>query len=307
MLSLKNELLQTDTGLCTNLSTGECVDLHSVRKKTIKNPVYSEAGQKIIQANHIACNYFKWQLKKSGDAKTYLKSRGFEESDEFGYAGSYGNELYRYLRAEGVDEEIILSSGLVRASENKGIVDLFWDRIIVPIRNIDGYIVAFGGRTIKESKCKYINTPETEVFKKGENLFMYNEARNADCDSFILCEGYMDVLTMHKHGFTNAVASLGTSLTEYQTILLQAKPHVYIMYDMDEAGIKASLRAIPMLKNEMVKVTSLRPFKDPDEFLREKEKGQMVLRIYESRESKDFIKDNFQYGQRKNELLKYLL
>lgn len=310
MRRIKDVLVSND-GTCTCLRTGETGYLGEKNKEQkISSPVYTEEGKKIIQINHMASAYFRYLLTHmQQDGGTYLKKRGFTQKEieqyDFGFSGMYGNSLYKFLLDKGAAPETVLAAGLAKEKEGK-IVDAFWNRVMIPIKNVDGYIVAFGGRTIKKDDvCKYLNTSETEVFKKGENLFMYNTARNSPCTSYILCEGYMDTITMQKNGFTNAVASLGTSLTEYQTLMLQTKPNVYLMYDNDEAGIKATLRAIPMLKNKGIHVVNLFPYKDPDEFLQERSVKELVDRIQNAKSASEFIRENMK--EKDSRLIEYLL
>ena len=179
--------------------------------------------------------------------------------------------------------------------------------MMFPIRNTDGRIIAFGGRRMDGEKiCKYMNTGETEAFRKRATLYMYQEACKADCRAYILCEGYMDVIAMHKAGFINTVASLGTSLTQEQVRMLETKPNIYIMYDSDEAGIKAAKRAILMFKRHTVKVVTLRESKDPDEFFAKHTKEDMVECLRAATDAKDFIRKTYQTGD-DPEMVKYLL
>ena len=306
------DVLISDDGACASLKTGKTGYLgEKNEEKKLSSPVYTEEGKKIIQANHMASAYFRYLLTHmQQDGSAYLKKRGFVQKEieqyNFGFSGMYGNSLYKFLLDKGATKETVLATGLAKEKEGNKIVDAFWNRVMIPITNVDGYIVAFGGRTLKKDDvCKYLNTAETEVFKKGENLFMYDTARNSPCTSYILCEGYMDTLTMQKNGFTNAVASLGTSLTEYQTLMLQTKPNVYLMYDNDDAGVKATLRAIPMLKNKGIRVVNLFPYKDPDEFLQERSTEDLVDRIQNAKSAADFIREKMK--EKDSRLIEYLL
>ena len=143
--------------------------------------------------------------------------------------------------------------------------------MIYPIMDVNNRVIGFGGRVMGDAKPKYLNSPETKIFDKSRNLYGLNMARSSRKKNLIICEGYMDVISMHQAGFNNAVASLGTALTSQQASLLKRyTDEVLIIYDSDEAGVKAALRAIPMLKTAglSTKVINLRPYKDPDEFIK---------------------------------------
>lgn len=149
--------------------------------------------------------------------------------------------------------------------------DKFWNRVIFPIMDVNNRVIGFGGRVMGDGKPKYLNSPETKIFDKSRNLYGLNVARTTRKNHLILCEGYMDVISMHQAGFTNAVASLGTALTSgHASLLKRYTQEVFLLYDSDEAGIRASLRAIPILREAGVnaKVVSLKPYKDPDEFIK---------------------------------------
>ncbi len=188
-----------------------------------------------------------------------------------GYSTQYSDSLVKYLRSKGYSDSLIRESGLVNYDEKRGLSDKFWNRVIFPIFDANGKVIGFGGRVMGDGKPKYLNSPETEIFDKGKNLFGLNFARSSRKNQFILCEGYMDVITMHQAGFTQAVASLGTAFTSGQAnVLRRYAGEVLLLYDSDEAGVKAALRAIPILKEAGIrgKVVNLKPFKDPDEFIK---------------------------------------
>ena len=149
--------------------------------------------------------------------------------------------------------------------------DKFWNRVIFPIMDVNGRVIGFGGRVMGDGKPKYLNSPETTIFDKSRNLYGLNVARTTRKNYLILCEGYMDVISMHQAGFTNAVASLGTALTSgHASLLKRYTQEVLLLYDSDEAGVKAALRAIPILREAGLtsRVVNLRPHKDPDEFIK---------------------------------------
>ena len=149
--------------------------------------------------------------------------------------------------------------------------DKFWNRVIFPIMDVNNRVIGFGGRVMGEGKPKYLNSPETQIFDKGRNLYGLNIARTTRKNYLILCEGYMDVISMHQAGFTNAVASLGTALTSgHASLIKRYTQEVLLLYDSDQAGVKAALRAIPILREAGVnsRIVNLRPHKDPDEFIK---------------------------------------
>jgi DNA primase len=188
-----------------------------------------------------------------------------------GYADGRNSDLVRHLREEGFDDSVILESGVAAFDEKHGLHDKFWNRVIFPIMDIQNRVIGFGGRVMGDGKPKYLNSPETKIFNKGENLYALNFARKSRADRFILCEGYMDVISMHQAGFTQAVASLGTSFTTGQArVLKRYVKEVLLSYDSDEAGTKAAIRNNGILRDAGVraKVLHLEPYKDPDEFIK---------------------------------------
>ena len=235
------------------------------------------AKENIATINKEAATYFYYMLR-SPEGKIgydYLKNRGLTDetmnSFGLGFAGKYSNGLYNHLKAKGHSDEELAKSGLFNISE-KGVYDKFWDRVIFPIMDPRGRVIAFGGRIMgkAENVAKYLNSPETELFIKSENLYGLQFARKTKEKFFLLCEGYMDVIALHQAGFDNAVASLGTSLTERQAKKIKGyTDNVVITYDADPPGKKAALRAIPILKNVglSVKVLNMQPYKDPDELI----------------------------------------
>lgn len=230
----------------------------------------------LLEINKQAAKYFYCKLRTPGgaDAMAYLKRRGL--SDEtirmfgLGYSDKYNNDLYQFLKKKGYSDELLKDSGLFNVDERRGMYDKFWNRVIYPIMDVNNRVIGFGGRVMGDAKPKYLNSPETKIFDKSRNLYGLNAARTSRRRNLIICEGYMDVIAMHQAGFTNAVASLGTALTSQQAGLLKRyTDEVLIIYDSDEAGVRAALRAIPMLRSVglATKVVNLRPHKDPDEFI----------------------------------------
>ncbi|MBO4901587.1 MAG: DNA primase [Lachnospiraceae bacterium] len=245
---------------------------------------YSEEAKKkqdlkseILRVNKEAGKFYYYQLRnESGTAAMqYLKNRGLtdETMQRFGlgFARTGQDLLYRYLKKQGFTDDVLKNCGIFTYDEKRGVTDKFWSRVIFPIMDVNHRIIGFGGRTMGDAKPKYLNSPETPVFDKGRNLYGLNHARTSRKKNIILCEGYMDVIAMHQAGFNQAVASLGTALTSGQANLLKRYTEdVLLCYDSDDAGTKAALRAIPILREAGISahVISLSPYKDPDEFIK---------------------------------------
>ena len=231
---------------------------------------------RILEVNREAGKYFYYQMKGPGGKRAYEYLRGRGLSDDtirrfgLGYSNMYSDDLYRYLKKKGYDDELLKETGLVKVEE-RGAHDRFWNRVMFPIMDVNGRIIGFGGRVMGDGEPKYLNSPETKAFDKSRNLYGLNYARTARKPYMLICEGYMDVISMHQAGFSNAVASLGTAFTSGQASLLRRyTDQVVLTYDSDGAGIKAALRAIPILKEAglSARVLNLKPYKDPDEFIK---------------------------------------
>lgn len=232
---------------------------------------------RIFEINREAARYFYALLRSERGARALAYFQKRELTDEtirkfgLGYSDQYSDDLYRYLRIKGYEDEILKESGLVSIDERRGGQDKFWNRAMFPIMDLHSKVIGFGGRVMGEGEPKYLNSPETKIFDKSRNLYGLNLARSTKRPQILLCEGYMDVISLHQAGFDNAVASLGTSLTEgHAALLKRCTKEVCLTYDSDSAGVKAALRAIPMLKEAglTVKVVDLKPHKDPDEFIK---------------------------------------
>lgn len=237
----------------------------------------AQEKEELLKINKEAAQYYYYQLRteKGAPGIRYLKERGL--SDEtmrrfgLGYSDRGGGGLYRYLKSKGYSDDRLRESGLFNVDERHGMYDKFWNRVIFPIMDVNSRVIGFGGRVMGDAKPKYLNSPETKIFDKSRNLYGLNEARKTRKNHIILCEGYMDVIAMHQAGFTNAVASLGTALTSgHASLLKRYTQEVLLLYDSDEAGIRAALRGIPILREAGVnsRVVDLKPFKDPDEFIK---------------------------------------
>ncbi len=229
---------------------------------------------KLLEINKLAATYYYKQLRTEHGqlGLDYLKKRGLSDEtiQRFGLGYSaQGSSVYRYLKEKGYDDDILKESGLF--SYERGISDKFFNRVMFPIMDINNKVIGFGGRVMGDAKPKYLNSPETKLFDKSRNLYGLNIARASRKDNLIICEGYMDVISLHQAGFNQAVASLGTALTPGQARLMKRyTDNVFITYDSDEAGVKAAMRAIPILKEAglSTKVINMRPYKDPDEFIK---------------------------------------
>ena len=231
----------------------------------------------LLEINKLAAKYFYAQLKSEQGklAHNYLTKRGLSEDTitafGLGYSNKYSDDLYKYLKMKGYGDEILAKAGLISFNEKSGVYDKFWNRVMFPIMDVNNRVIGFGGRVMGDAKPKYLNSPETEVFDKSRNLYGLNRARTSRKSYFLICEGYMDVIALHQAGFTNAVASLGTALTSgHASLIKRYVNEVYLTYDSDEAGTKAALRAIPILKEAGItaKIIRMEPYKDPDEFIK---------------------------------------
>ena len=232
---------------------------------------------RLLEVNKEAAKYFYYQLRTPHGENGYRYLTKRELSDEtihrfgLGYAGNNGTLLVQYLHKKGFEDDLIKEAGLATYSERSGMVCQFWNRVMFPIQDINHRVIGFGGRVMGDGEPKYLNSPETPVFDKRRNLYGLNFARTARSGNIILCEGYMDVIAMHQAGFTQAVASLGTAFTSEQASLLHRyTDNVLLAYDSDGAGVKAALRGISILREAglTAKVINMRPYKDPDEFMK---------------------------------------
>ena len=237
----------------------------------------AEQRAELLEINKQAAQYYYYQLRTEGGkiGYQYLSGRGLSEETMrkfgLGYSDKFGGGLYKFLKSKGYSDERLRESGLFNVDERHGMYDKFWNRVIFPIMDVNNRVIGFGGRVMGDGKPKYLNSPETKIFDKSRNLYGLNRARTSRKPYFLVCEGYMDVIALHQAGFDNAVASLGTALTAgHANLLKRYTKEVYLTYDSDGAGVKAALRAIPILKEVGIttKVINMRPHKDPDEFIK---------------------------------------
>lgn len=260
----------------------------------------------LLEVNKLAANYYFHQLGQPQGAQAYQYLKGRKLSDDtirrfgLGFSNKTSDDLYRYLRSKGYGDDLLKESGLVNIEE-RGTYDKFWNRVMFPIMDINNRVIGFGGRVMGDGMPKYLNSPETRLFDKSRNLYGLNYARTSREKYLLICEGYMDVIAMHQAGFTNAVASLGTAFTsQHANLLKRYTDKVVLTYDSDGAGVKAALRAIPILKEAGIsaKVLNMEPYKDPDEFIKNLGTEEFRKRIEQARNSFlfeiDVLKKQFQ-------------
>ena len=263
----------------------------------------SDRKGRLLEVNKQAAKYFYYQLfsPRGQAAYEYLINRGLTEDTikqfGLGYSNKYSDDLYKYLKGLGYEDEFLKLSGLVTIDEQRGGSDKFWNRVMFPIMDINHRVIGFGGRVLGEGSPKYLNSPETLLFDKSRNLYGLNIARSSRKTNLLICEGYMDVIALHQAGFTNAVAALGTAFTTFHANLLKRYTNeVLLTFDSDGAGIQAALRAIPILKEAglSIKVINMQPYKDPDEFIKALGAEEYQKRIEEARSSFFFEIDRLQ-------------
>ena len=236
----------------------------------------AEFRARLLEVNKLAANYFYHQLKS---AQGQLGYRYLHEkrrlSDQtivrfgLGYSNKTSDDLYRFLKEKGYEDAFLKETGLVTVEERGG-RDKFWNRVMFPIMDVNNRVIGFGGRVMGDGEPKYLNSPETKIFDKSRSLYGLNYARTSREKYMLVCEGYLDVISLHQAGFSNAVASLGTAFTsQHAGILKRYTDQVILTYDSDGAGVKAALRAIPILREAGIssRVLNMKPYKDPDEFI----------------------------------------
>lgn len=251
------------------------------------DPVDDEVNRlrrRCFEANREAAKFFHSMLRSEQGkaAREYLVKRQLTEETivhfGLGYAPDKWDALIKYLKEKGYNENELVSFDLARKTSRGGTIDAFRNRLMFPIIDLRGNVIAFGGRVLDDSKPKYLNTSDTIVYKKGQGIYALNFAKNKNDGKLILCEGYMDVIAMHQAGFTNAVAGLGTAFTTEQISLLSRYcKELTLCFDSDEAGVKATDRALKLLENSPMKLKVMRldGGKDPDEIIKTQGKESM--------------------------------
>lgn len=271
-----------------NLDFVDCIKFLADRAGVaLEEEVYSPVIQKkhdlrerILKMNKLAAKHFVANLstEMAKEARTYAANRGLTReiitTYGIGFAPESWSDLTDFLNENGYKNDEIVTAGLAVKNDKGHVYDKFRNRLMFPIIDVRGNVIAFGGRALGDDAAKYMNSPETPVFHKGDNVFGLNVAKQYGAkDGLILVEGYMDAVSLHVYGFPNAVAGLGTALTDGQASLLKRYSNVvYVCYDSDEAGQKAADKAIDILSAAGVKlkVLSYSGAKDPDEFLKSK-------------------------------------
>ena len=234
---------------------------------------------RILSMNKEAARFFHACLnstvEEARQARAYWRRRGLDDKTivrfGLGYAPDDGQALYQFLRDKGYNQQELDASGLFKRSPSGRIYCLFWKRVMTPIFDLRGNIIAFGGRVLDDSKPKYVNSPETLVYHKSDTVFALQIAKRSASRRFVLCEGYMDVISMQQAGIDTAVCACGTALTPDQVRLIsEYADEVILSYDSDEAGQKATLRSLELFRNSPVKVGVLQipGAKDPDEYIK---------------------------------------
>ena len=270
-------------------------DLADRAQITLPTPNYSEEAKKrekhrqdLLGINKEAATYYYKLLRSRRGERgmRYFTDRALSAETMkmfgLGFADGARNDLTEHLRRLGYSDELILESDVAVFNEKQGLHDRFFNRVMFPIQDVRGRVIGFGGRVLGDAKPKYINSSDTMIFDKGRNLYALNLARRTKADHLILCEGYMDVIAMHQAGFNQAVASLGTAFTAGQAALLRRyTKRVLLAYDSDGAGVRAALRNIGILRNGGLEssVIDLRPYKDPDEFIKAEGRDAFQERI----------------------------
>ena len=266
-----------------NLNFKESVEMLANRAG-VELPVSSNSAEddkrerlksRVYEVNKCAAEFYHENLYKptAKPGQEYVKKRHLDNKTlkafKIGYSGRF-NELYTELKSKGFTEEEILASCLVNKNPDGKFIDRFRNRLMFPIFDTHERVIAFGGRVLDDSKPKYINSPEDIVYSKGRHLFAFNIARKYNSKTIIMVEGYMDAVSLHQRGIHNAVASLGTALTEAQGRLLRRScEKVIIGYDADGAGQAATLRGLEILQNLGcdIRILQIEGAKDPDEFV----------------------------------------
>ena len=267
----------------------------------------AEFRARLLEVNKLAANYFYYQMKQPQGKIAYEYFHDKRKlTDEtmlrfgLGYSNKTSDDLYRFLKEKGYDDAFLSQTGLVTIEERGG-RDKFWNRVMFPIMDVNNRVIGFGGRVMGDGEPKYLNSPETKLFDKSRNLYGLNYARTTREKYMLVCEGYLDVISMHQAGFTNAVASLGTAFTsQHAGVLKRYTDQVILTYDSDGAGIKAALRAIPILRDAGIsaRVLNMKPYNDPDEFIKNMGADAFKERIAQAKNSFlfeiDVLKRNYQ-------------
>ena len=265
-----------------SIDYGEAVKMLAARAGMPEPQEDDKTGRmrsRILSMNKEAARFFHACLnstvEEARQARAYWRRRGLDDKTivrfGLGYAPNDGQALYQFLRDKGYNQQELDASGLFKRSQSGRIYCLFWKRVMTPIFDLRGNIIAFGGRVLDDSKPKYVNSPETLVYHKSETVFALQIAKKSASRRYVLCEGYMDVISMQQAGIDTAVCACGTALTPEQVRLIsEYADEVILSYDSDEAGQKATLRSLELFRNSPVRVGVLQipGAKDPDEYIK---------------------------------------
>ena len=265
-----------------SIDYGEAVKMLAARAGMPEPQEDDKTGRmrsRILSMNKEAARFFHACLnstvEEARQARAYWRRRGLDDKTivrfGLGYAPNDGQALYQFLRDKGYNQQELDASGLFKRSQSGRVYCLFWKRVMTPIFDLRGNIIAFGGRVLDDSKPKYVNSPETLVYHKSETVFALQIAKKSASRRYVLCEGYMDVISMQQAGIDTAVCACGTALTPEQVRLIsEYADEVILSYDSDEAGQKATLRSLELFRNSPVRVGVLQipGAKDPDEYIK---------------------------------------
>ena len=265
------------------------------RDNSKESQMRADRKKRLFEVNRNAANFFYqvlWDEKYGRLGMQYLKKRGLTDDTirdfALGFAPTDGTALIKTLKRQGFTDQEMIDAGIASFSEKYGMSCKFWNRVMFPILNEKKMVIGFGGRVMGDGEPKYLNSPETDIFNKRRNLYGFDVAKNSKKNRFILCEGYMDVISLHQAGFDEAVAALGTAFTsEHARILQRYTQDIYLSFDSDGAGVKAAMRAIDILRQYKVtgRVINMKPYKDPDEFIKNLGAGEFEKRMENAEDS----------------------
>lgn len=268
-------------------SLAERANIQLPKLESSADSAKEELKAKVYKVNEFTAEFYHQNLYKptAKIAQEYVKKRKFNnetlQAYKIGFSGKF-DELYRALKQQGFGEKEILESGLVNKNDNGTYIDRYRNRLMFPICDVRGKVIAFGGRVLDDSKPKYINSPENIVYSKGRHLFGLNVAKQDSKKRILIVEGYMDVISLHQRGIKNVVGALGTALTEQQGWLLRkTTEQVVLGFDADEAGQTAVVRSMKILQNMGcdMRVLQIEGAKDPDEYIIKFGEGRFKLAV----------------------------
>ena len=277
-------------GITFKESLEQLAERANIQLPTLENDsdtAKEELKAKVYKVNEFTAEFYHQNLYKpvAKMAQEYVKKRRMNretlEAYKIGYSGKF-DELYKALKSQGFGEKEILESGLVNKNDNGTYIDRYRNRLMFPICDVRGKVIAFGGRVLDDSKPKYINSPENIVYSKGRHLFGLNVAKKDSGKKILIVEGYMDVISLHQRGITNVVGALGTALTEQQGWLLRKSTEQVILgFDADGAGQTAVARSMEILQNMGcdMRVLQIEGAKDPDEYIVKFGEGRFKLAV----------------------------